>query len=89
MGKAVTPQHFGLTLGAVFGAIHFSWACLVAAGAAQPVLDYMFRLHMLTPAFTVAPFSAWLAFRLVLITSITGYVIGYIFGLVLKMLKNF
>jgi len=62
----------------LIGLWHAFWAGLVWAGAAQPVMDYIFRLHMITPPYKIAAFDPGLALALILVTAIIGYLFGWI-----------
>ena len=73
----IQPHSAGSVLGILMGAWHAMWAALVWAGAAQAVIDYIFRLHMITPPYTIAAFDPRLALALVLVTAIIGYVFGW------------
>jgi hypothetical protein len=67
----VQPRSFGFALAVFLGAWHTLWAFLVWAGAAQWLLDFVFRLHMITPPYRVTAFSPFTATGLVLITAAT------------------
>ena len=71
----------GLVLGLVLGTTHLLWALLVAAGVAQPVMDFIFRLHFIRPVYVIEPFSLVRALALVLLTAAIGYCIGVLFAL--------
>ena len=71
----------GLALGLVLGAMHLLWALLVAAGAAQPIMDFIFRLHFIRPVYVIERFDPVLALGLVLLTAASGYCIGAGFAL--------
>ena len=73
----IQPHSAGSVLGILMGVWHALWAGLIWAGAAQAVLDYIFRLHMITPPYTVAAFDPGLALALVLVTAIIGYLFGW------------
>jgi hypothetical protein len=73
----VQPHSAGFALGILLGAWHALWAVLVWAGAAQPVIDFIFQLHMITPPYKIAAFDPGLALALVLVTAIIGYVFGW------------
>lgn len=44
-------------------------------------MDVVFQLHMIQVAYMVLPFSLTSGVMLVIITTLFGYVIGYILGL--------
>ena len=71
----------GFVLGLVLGTIHLLWALLVAAGVAQLVMDFIFRLHFIQPIYVIEPFSLIRALALVLLTAACGYCIGAVFAL--------
>jgi hypothetical protein len=58
------------------------WSVLVAAGAAQPVIDFIFRLHMITPPYKIAAFHLSAAAGLVLVTAGIGYIVGWAVGFI-------
>lgn len=72
------PHSAGFALGILIGLWHAFWAALVWAGAAQPVMDFIFRLHMITPPYKIATFDPGLALALILVTAIIGYLFGWI-----------
>jgi hypothetical protein len=57
-------------------------APLVWLGAAQWLIDLIFRLHMITPPYQMAPFSFATAVGLVLVTACIGYVSGVLIGVI-------
>jgi len=65
---AVSPIRVGLVFGLFLALFHAGWAALVAAGVAQPLMDFVFWAHFITPPYHIEPFA--LARALVLI----GYV---------------
>ncbi len=70
----------GAVLGLVIGGVHLVWALLVAAGVAQPVIDFIFRLHFIRPVYVVEAFDPLRAVVLVLLSGASGYVIGAAFA---------
>ncbi|MEK7119286.1 MAG: hypothetical protein AAB457_01290 [Patescibacteria group bacterium] len=68
----------GLTLGVVVGSMHLGWAIVVALGYAQGLLDWIYSLHFLDNPSTVTEFQMQKAVMLVIVTSLVGYVVGYV-----------
>ena len=70
----------GLVFGALLGLDHLVWSILVAAGWAKPLLDRMLGLHFINVSYSLNPFSAGKALLLIIVTSVVGYIAGYIFA---------
>ncbi len=86
---AKTQAHqFGLALGGTFGAVHLAWSVLVALGVAQSFMDFMFEMHMITPVYTSMPFSVSTAAGLVLVTTLLGYLMGFVLGIIWKEVQK-
>lgn len=66
----------GLVLGVLLGGVHLLWALLVAVGAAQPLMDFIFWLHFIRPVYVVEGFGILRAGALVLLTGTIGYAMG-------------
>lgn len=78
----VHPPSFGFAFAILLGTWHGLWAFLVWAGAAQWLLDFIFRLHMIMPPYHVTAFSPTTAAGLVLITAGIGYISGWFVGFI-------
>lgn len=78
--RTLSPVRRGLVLAVLLGALHLFWALLVAVGWAQPVLNFIFWLHLIKPSYLVEPFHAGIAALLVAVTCAIGYVMGYTFA---------
>jgi len=76
----INKNKLGLVFGTFLGIWHFVWAGLVLSGMAQSLMNWIFRLHFIEPPYTVLPFNLGLAVALILVTSITGYLSGWILG---------
>jgi len=76
----INPNKAGLVLGTLLGAWHFLWVLLVAAGWAQPLIDFIFWLHFIKPVYVVGTFNVLTALLLIVITFSIGYGMGFIFG---------
>lgn len=78
------PLSAGLTLGILSGGWHLLWSLLVASGLAQQVLDFVFWMHFIRPAYSVEPFAIDRALILVALS----FGIGFGFGAVLALVWN-
>ena len=76
----IHANSLGLAFGIFLGLWHAFWSLLVWAGAAQWLIDFIFRLHMITPPYKISAFSFGTAATLVLVTASIGYVIGLLIG---------
>jgi hypothetical protein len=72
------PNKAGLVIAALFGGWHVCWALLVLVGWAQPIIDFIFWAHMIRPVYIVKAFDLSAALTLVVVTSLIGYVFGFI-----------
>ena len=68
----------GLVFGLLVGGWHVLWVLLVAIGWAQPLINFVFWAHMIQPIYVIKAFDPKAAITLVLITFVTGYVLGLI-----------
>jgi hypothetical protein len=76
----ISPWRTGVAFGAVIGLVHLAWASLVAAGVAEPVLNFILRLHFIDLQIHTAPFHLGVAATLVALTSALGAVSGAVFA---------
>ncbi len=76
MNDSNTHLKAGVMLGLLLGCMHAVWSALVALGWGQAVLDFLFWLHMLSPAWKVQPFDPTIALFLILATATIGFVMG-------------
>ena len=72
MPNLLRPNQVGLVLGGFVGLLHLVWSVLVALNWAQPLVNFIFRLHMIEPAHAVLPFSFGSAIGLVILTAVVG-----------------
>ena len=78
----INPHSFGLVFGIFLAVWHALWSLLVWLGAAQPLIDFVFRLHMITPPYTIVAFNPGTAAALVAVTAAVGYVTGWMVGII-------
>jgi hypothetical protein len=76
------PHSFGLVFGIFLAVWHAFWSLLVWLGAAQPLIDFIFRLHMITPPYKISAFNLGTAAALVAVTAGIGYVMGCVVGFI-------
>ena len=76
----INSNKVGLVIAALIGGWHLVWAALVAAGWAQPLINFIFWAHMIRPVYVIGPFDAVAAGVLLVITFFLGYVFGYVGG---------
>jgi hypothetical protein len=82
------PNKVGLVFAAIIGGWHLLWALLVFGQAAQPLLNFIFWAHMIQPIYIIAPFNPVAAITLLIITSVAGYLFGYIGALIWNKLHT-
>jgi hypothetical protein len=78
----------GVALAALLGGWHFVWSGLVALGLAQPLIDFIFRIHFIKPLYVIEPFAFARAVILVLITGGIGLASGSAFALIWNALHK-
>jgi hypothetical protein len=78
----IHAHSLGLAFGVFLALWHILWALLIWIGAAQWLLDFVFRLHMITPPYKVVAFNFATALALVLITACIGYFTGFVIGVI-------
>lgn len=71
------PVRLGVIFGLFLALFHAGWALLVAAGWAQPLMDFVFWAHFITPPYHIEPFT--FARCLVLVAFV--FAVGFISGL--------
>jgi hypothetical protein len=76
--KMYDNSSWGLIVGVFMGGFHTLWALLVASGLAQPLMNWIFDLHMIVPPYTIAPFDILKALTLVIVTFVIGYISGWV-----------
>ena len=65
--------------GLCLSSLHFCWVVLIGLGWAQPILDFVFKLHMLNSPFQVQTFNLALAIGLIGLTFLIGCFYGALF----------
>ena len=80
--RRVNPHLIGVAFGSFLGLWHAFWAFLVFVGAAQWLIDFIFRLHMIAPPYKITGFNLLTAIGLILVTTSIGYVSGLFIGII-------
>lgn len=80
MSNILSSHKTGLAFGGLLGLWHLCWSFLVAFGLAQPLINFIFELHMIRPLYMIGTFSFSMAIGLIIVTSLIGYAFGYVFA---------
>ena len=76
------PMRTAVGFGVFLATWHIIWCILILFGLAQPLLDLIFSLHMITPVYHVEAFALDRAAGLVLLTATIGALSGWLFAIV-------
>jgi hypothetical protein len=71
------PYKVALVFAILFGGWHLLWSVLVAAGWAQPLINFIFWIHFIRPVYVIDRFSVGIALLLIAVTAAIGYAIGW------------
>lgn len=82
------PSRVAMILAALYGGWHLLWSALVAVGWAQPILNFVFWMHFLKPAFVVGPFDIGTALVLVGVTTAIGAGLGWMLALLWNLVHR-
>ncbi len=77
-----------LSLGVFAGLMHAVWAAIVWLGLAQTWMDWIYGLHFLNNPFNVLSFDLVTAVILIVVTFVTGYLMGWFFAYIWNMLLS-
>ena len=81
-GNRRGAKKLGLALGSFAALVHIVWVVLIALGWAQPLMDFVYKMHSMNNPFTVAPFDLGRSVGLIVIAFLMGNIIGNVFALV-------
>lgn len=72
----------GLTVGYFLALVHLVWALavIIMPSTLQSCLDWIFKLHGISNYMTITSLSIINAILLVIVTFISGYIIGWVFA---------
>lgn len=88
MTRRINKSKAGLVLGALICFWHLMWSLLVAFGAAQWVINWIFRLHFIQPPYTITAFNLGTAITLLVVTFTVGFVMGWLFAAIWNWLHS-
>ena len=74
----IDPWRTGLVFGLFLALFHAAWALLVAMDLAQPLMDFIFWAHFITPPYHIEPFAWARAAILVGFVFLVGLALGVI-----------
>jgi len=80
--RHISPARAAVSVGAVLGLWHLIWVTFVGVGWAQPVMDFILRLHFIRLQYALAPFAVGTAAELVVLTFTVGALAGLIFAVI-------
>ncbi len=80
MNTTLQPHYVGVVLGSFLMLIHTGWSILHALGFAEPLVKWIFAMHMFALPFTFFPFSFLTALELIILTGVIGYFVGQLFA---------
>ena len=86
--KELNAQKTALTVGVFVSGVHVVWSVLVLLGWAQPLLNFIFWLHMLSNPYMVTGFDITRVVLLIIVTFGVGYVGGWVFAMLWNKLHR-
>ncbi|MEK6873721.1 MAG: hypothetical protein AABW91_02655 [Nanoarchaeota archaeon] len=77
----------GLVGGIFLGVAHLLWALAIAVSPSlmQSCLDFIFRVHFISNGWKLSAFNIIDAVLLVVITFVIGYILGWLFALIVEL----
>lgn len=81
MNHHVDTNRLGIVGAVLMAGWHAIWVLLQATGQAQPVMDFVFRIHGLKSDVAAQPLDLGMAALLLATTAVTGYVVMSASGL--------
>lgn len=85
--KLSKTQKIALAVGKFFAVLHLLWALVVALGAGQTFMNWVFPLHFIDSLYTVTEFNLMNAVLLVVMAFVGGYLATLLFMAIWKWMK--
>ncbi len=76
----IQRKKFALVLASFVALGHFVWVILVGLGWAQPLMNFVYRLHFMENPHMIDPFNLGRAIELILLATAVAYVAGIVFA---------
>ena len=86
--KQINSIRLAIFTGLFLAIVHAAWATMVAIGWAQPLMNFVFWAHFITPPYHVEPFSMLRAVILVGLVFVVGAILGAVGGFLWNMIAN-
>ncbi len=77
----------GMTGGLSLAFVHLCWIIAVALGWGQPLMDFIFKIHMLNSPLQVQAFNPGYAVTLLIVTFTVGFSMGVVIAALATSLK--
>ena len=76
----IKPVKAGMAVGGFAAIAHAVWALIIGLGWGQSFLNFIYRIHMVSPAPQAEPFDLATALLLVIVAAVIGFVAGSVFA---------
>jgi len=86
--RKLNDNTIAMIFGLLLGGWHLIWSILILIGLAQPFLNFIFWIHMLSVPVTVKAFTITQSLILILVTFVIGYVVGWAFAFLWNALRK-
>lgn len=80
MDHHINPVKTGLAVGTLVGVLHLVWALFVMFGWASAIVNFSLWAHMVSMPVVVKPFDFSAAVTLIVVATIIGYIVGFLFA---------